>query len=266
MGDAMRTLSHSYDGSSSRNCQEPVTKSHLRHFRTSRPLVLACCIGIAVSLASIEIPARAAQAAPSSWSISASPNPVGNYNDYLNSVSCMSTSFCMAVGYFNTGKAYRTLAESWNGSAWSIVASPNETTSNDLKAVSCSSATSCMAVGYYSEASGLQQGLIESWNGSVWSIDSSPNPGGANILWSVSCPDSKSCMAAGYYASQGSEAVFEQTLIESWNGTVWSVTPSPDQGEQTPLITTCKGYRVTARRTAWPWVTTTPFHRESCNL
>jgi hypothetical protein len=36
----------------------------------------------------------------------------------LNGVSCTSTSSCMAVG--NEG----TLAEAWNGTAWSVVKTP----------------------------------------------------------------------------------------------------------------------------------------------
>jgi hypothetical protein len=55
----------------------------------------------------------------------------------------------------------RTLVESWNGTTWAIVASPNHgTDSNLLIGVACSSSTSCTGVGGYA-ISGTYQNLIE---------------------------------------------------------------------------------------------------------
>jgi hypothetical protein len=49
------------------------------------------------------------------WSIVASPN-AGTSDDALNSVSCVSASDCVAVGYTDTGNSgYRTLVLSLTG-------------------------------------------------------------------------------------------------------------------------------------------------------
>ena len=79
-------------------------------------------------------------------------------------MSCSGPSACIAVGLYDTPEpypqirtAYQTLIESWNGSAWSIVPSPNASQINLLLGVSCSSSSTCTAVGYY----GSSQTLIE---------------------------------------------------------------------------------------------------------
>jgi hypothetical protein len=76
------------------------------------------------------------------------------------------------VGFFrNASSVPQTLVESWNGSTWAIVASPNQgTDSNLLIGVACSSSTSCTGVGGYA-ISGTYQNLIET--GPASSVSSS---------------------------------------------------------------------------------------------
>ena len=58
----------------------------------------------------------------------------------------------------------QTLIESWNGTAWSLVPSPdNGTIPNDLTGVACISSSSCQAVGFSGLGSAEDQTLIESW-------------------------------------------------------------------------------------------------------
>lgn len=62
----------------------------------------------------------------------------------------------------------------------------------------------------------------------AWSVVPSPNHGtGPNQLFGVSCASSSSCTAVGTYTNSSS---FNQTLAESWNGTKWSIKPSPNRG------------------------------------
>ncbi len=148
----------------------------------------------------------------SSWSIVASPNPTGSSYTSLSGVSCTSASFCMATGTYYTSSGGGTLAESWNGTSWSIVASPNPTSGNytSLSGVSCTSASFCMATGGYSASSGGDT-LAESWNGSSWSLDLPIDPAGAvnASLNGVSC-EATICTAAGSFKGTGSS----QTLVE----------------------------------------------------
>jgi hypothetical protein len=99
------------------------------------------------------------------WSIVPSPN-AGTSDNVLNSVSCVSASDCVAVGYTDT-VAYETLVMVWDGIDWSIVPSPNAGTSDDaLNSVSCVSAADCVAVGYTYTGSAYET-LVVSLTGPV---------------------------------------------------------------------------------------------------
>src|SRR5579872_4700213 len=83
------------------------------------------------------------------YHVMASPNGTG-HND-LFATSALSASDVWAVGVQTTGSYDRTLAEHWNGSVWSIVPTPNPTTtySDDLNGVVAISATDVWVVGDY---------------------------------------------------------------------------------------------------------------------
>ena len=156
------------------------------------------------------------------WSIEASPDTSSSQINILNAVSCTGSSSCMAVGSSDTGMIDQTLIESWNGGVWSIVPSPDtsSTASNELWGVSCTSATACTAVGDVDNDSVVQT-LVESWNGVAWSIVPSPDtsPSTYNSLHAVSCTGPTSCMAVGVQNVAGAN----QTLVEAWNGVAWSI-------------------------------------------
>jgi hypothetical protein len=163
------------------------------------------------------------------WKIARSPNVPGEANE-LTAVSCTGTAECVAVGR-SAGNQLQPLIESWDGSGWSIAPSPSPSpTGNNLNGVSCPDQTHCTAVGAVEEGAD-QQTLIESWNGTTWSVVPSPSPSPTgNFLSGVSCSDQTHCMAVGS-AQVGTNG--QQTLIESWDGTSWSVVPSPDVATST---------------------------------
>jgi hypothetical protein len=77
------------------------------------------------------------------------------------------------------GLGISTLIEHWNGSAWSIAASPTPGAYPMLNAVAARGATDVYAVGSNEPSvnGGVEQGLILRWNGSSWSQDSDPTDG-----------------------------------------------------------------------------------------
>ena len=87
-----------------------------------------------------------------SWSISPRRNN-RTFSNLLEGVTCASASECWAVGSYDTDPNHtssQTLIEHWNGTSWSIVASPNNGMSvNLLHGVACASASECWAVGTY---------------------------------------------------------------------------------------------------------------------
>ena len=166
----------------------------------------------------------------STWSVVASPNPaeLGSLGAYLSSVSCASTTSCIAVGrYFNEGLEAKTLAESWNGSGWTIQSSPNASgeKQNSLLSISCSSPAVCTAVGYSSPSYGSARTttLGERWNGSEWSLQSTPNPQlppapvNEAQLEGVSCASSTMCIAVG------NDHHTEKGFAQLWDGSKWKV-------------------------------------------
>jgi hypothetical protein len=115
----------------------------------------------------------------STWSIQTIPNPSSSLQNGLNRVSCVSSSACVAVGYYNKASGPDpTLAESWNGKTWSIrsMPTPSRAIYGYLYGVACESSSACLAVGTYTNKSGVALTLAETWNGSTWSLLSSPSP------------------------------------------------------------------------------------------
>ena len=164
------------------------------------------------------------------WSVMTSPNATGANESLLSGVACSSATNCKAVGssVSSTG-TIKTLVEHWNGTSWSIVASPNSSgNSAPLSSVSCPSATSCNAVGG-SYSGGVFGTLVEHWNGTTWSIVPSPNPSGSTFasLSGVACFSSTSCDAVGAYETS---SPMNSTLVEHWNGTTWAIVASPNPG------------------------------------
>ena len=165
----------------------------------------------------------------SAWSIVPSSNQ-GTRNNELNGVSCVSITWCQAVGDYDNGSgATQNLAEIWNGTSWSIIPSRDQGTgSNSIDNVTCISTTWCTAVGSFVNSASVTQSLIETWNGTTWSIVSSPDQGvHDNFLDNLWCGSTTFCTAAGYYYN-GSATT--QTLVESWNGSTWTIVPTPDRG------------------------------------
>ena len=97
-------------------------------------LVASVVVGVAPS----------AGATSPSWSIvpSPSPSPAPRLGNTLDAVSCVTATDCFAVGDTDTyirGAGVKTLVERWDGTSWSVVASPNSATAvgSELNGVSC---------------------------------------------------------------------------------------------------------------------------------
>lgn len=155
-----------------------------------------------------------------------SPNTSAVLDNVLESVDCVSDSFCMAVGHANDGISDRTLVLRWDGDSWSILPSPNASPSQQsLKSVTCESTSFCIAVGFSFGGSGLEA-LVLLWDGTDWSIvpGLSTAPGTTTSLHSVSCVSTSSCVAVGNIWS----GPVSQTLVARWDGAVWTQVSSPN--------------------------------------
>jgi hypothetical protein len=115
-----------------------------------------------------------------------------------------------------------TLIEHWNGSSWSVVASPTATVAGtNLREVSAVSANDVWAVG------GPLNGaaLVEHWDGTSWSVVSSPAFAGVGLV-AVSADASNDVWPVSA-ASMGSGAPISGPPVPQFNGTSWSLATIP---------------------------------------
>ncbi len=160
------------------------------------------------------------------WSIAPTPN-AGVGENVLTAVSGSASDDVWQVGHFVFGTEHRTLVQHWEGEAWSLVDSPNTNKRlNDLAGVAAISPTDAWAVGDASSGLLDQTTLTLHWDGVSWAIVPSPSPGTAGLNWlrAVSAISTDDVWAVGGSWSGGPH----QTVALHWDGTTWSVIPSPN--------------------------------------
>jgi hypothetical protein len=114
------------------------------------------------------------------WSLMDTPDPDGTgegAQNQLLGVTCVSTSDCWGVGTYGSisGGVGVILNEAlrWNGTAWSLVSTPDpggtsDLDANNLFAVRCTSATNCWAVGDAHAKGAEYHNEALRWNGTKW--------------------------------------------------------------------------------------------------
>ncbi len=159
-----------------------------------------------------------------SWSITAAPDRSASANGFLSGVSCVSPTFCVAVGGDAATGTDESLVERWDGANWTIVTDASSGGLHPgLNMVSCLSTSFCSAVG--ASFAGVEVPYTEFWNGASWTIATTPAVSGATqtLFSGVSCALPTMCMAAGYQANGSASG----NLVEQWNGTAWNVQSVP---------------------------------------
>jgi hypothetical protein len=107
---------------------------------------------------------------------------------------------------------------------------------NDLASVSAASKSDAWAVGaYYPPSShNVLSTLAEHFDGTRWTAYPLPNVGvEENVLLGVSMPLTEKAWAVGFYVNGSFQ---QQTLVEHFDGKVWSVVPSPSPGNQQNIL------------------------------
>jgi hypothetical protein len=155
----------------------------------------------------------------SRWSIAPTPNRRDGSppDNQLENVTAISATDAWAVGYeseIHGLNEQRTLIEHWDGSRWSIAASPHG--NRELFGVTAVSATDVWAVGETRNFdSGVQRSLTMQWNGSAWRV--APNPNGSE----TTTPLDATSLADGHvWAAGATEQPHEcclRTLVFSTN-------------------------------------------------
>jgi hypothetical protein len=144
----------------------------------------------------------------------------------LTGASYVSASQTWAVGSVSSqGSANRTLTERFDGSAWSVVASPNQGSGNNsLNGVSMIPGAG-WAVGY--AQNGPFQPLALQWNGTQWSTVSSGSFAHDALFTGVDTLAGGSAWAVGFQLTADGT---RRTLIEHSTGGALTTVTSPNDG------------------------------------
>jgi hypothetical protein len=159
------------------------------------------------------------------WIITPTPNPFPG-SDHLKKVTAVSANDVWAIGGHGV-----TYSLHWDGATWKTVPTPNPGVINYLDDIAAVSANDIWAVGSLDEGGASRiHTLIAHWDGTSWTRTPSPNvlmssgsayPSRLNALEVISAND---IWAVGEYII-GNQFL---TLIEHWDGTRWSIVPSPN--------------------------------------
>ena len=162
------------------------------------------------------------------WSTPAPASPNGT----LNSVSCTSATFCVALS--------SQLAVTWNGHSWSapvaVGPAPTGPTGGRYE-VSCVSPTFCASVN--------TAGVVSLFDGTTWGHDAVVDDGtAAKPVQNVSCASTTFCVVV---SATGNIAMFD--------GTTWSRRTSPSRSPlhsvSCPLATFCMATDLTGNSLIW---------------
>jgi hypothetical protein len=111
------------------------------------------------------------------------------------------------------------LVANWNGATWNAVTVPLPTSSASLSGVTATSASNVWAVG----SNGASPFALH-FDGTSWTLSNLATPSGVSnpVINAVSATSPNDVWAVGENG-----ATTAATVIEHWNGTAWSIVPSP---------------------------------------
>jgi hypothetical protein len=182
----------------------------------------------------------------SAWAASSSFTAMGG-DTYAVGVADISPTDAYAIGD-NTPAASGELAQ-WNGITWNKVTYPLPTSTgfpNTLNAISADGPNDVWIIGSYMiqvSATNLRyETFSDHWNGNTWSVVPMPLVSGSDNLLAYEFSSMDAISPANVWAVGGSgDHVIgiggspSNTLIEHWNGTAWSIVPSPSPGTNNAL-------------------------------
>jgi hypothetical protein len=165
---------------------------------------------LALAAAAFAAPGANAAWTAASWTLPAT-------DSQFQGSSCSSSTFCVFAGV-QTGGATRGLLYRLLGTTYSATTPASST--SEFYGASCTG-TVCMTVGT-DFAAGTPGRAERTTNGSTWASTSFAAAPSATITVprSVSCPGTTTCAAVGRFQT----ATSDTGLIETWNGTSWTLT------------------------------------------
>ncbi len=167
-----------------------------------------------------------------SWTLERTPDAPRNHDLDLEAVAAVSATDVWIVGSVSSLKGApevrsTTLTEHFDGSGWTVVASPNSARptclANHLQSVSASATGDVWAAGWVGCGKRLtsQYNLLMRWNGSGWALTRAPGTGGTpsdDTLSGVVAVSPTLAWAVGSGTDQGGD---DGGRIDAWDGVRW---------------------------------------------
>jgi hypothetical protein len=168
------------------------------------------------------------------WSLFPGPVFAAGDESSLVAMTAISADDIWAVGWLlsDNGARESLLVEHWDGTAWTP-ATVNPANAGGFLSplgIFADATNDVWVVGYSEpEVDNFQTSVLH-YDGTSWKNLPSPNVGnGPNELWGVQALAPDNVWAVGYYTPEPPPAESSTlTLIEHWDGTSWTVVPSPN--------------------------------------
>jgi hypothetical protein len=179
-----------------------------------------------------------------SWSIVPTP-PLPSGNAELIGVAGAASNDVWAVGSSPSGA----LVEHWDGTSWSLISSP-AFTGVSLNAVSADASNDVWAVGTASTIFGapFSGPAVLHFDGTGWSL---MNPNTRLDFASVTALSPTNVWAVGTVSVFFNHHLHRKAAIEHWDGTIWSIVPSPDATRSPDLDSFLSGIAAISASDIW---------------
>lgn len=150
----------------------------------------------------------------------------GSKSNALLGVAIRGTGDIWAVGYSSKGLGFRTLVEHWNGAGWSVVSARNPGPVEDVFTDAAVAPNGTIWAVGYQVAGIVTSPLVERWNGVAWKAIPAPNTGSpVGVLRDIAFSQDGTAWAVGIFQDPASG--IDLPLALHFDGSVWSITPSP---------------------------------------
>ena len=178
-----------------------------------------------------------------SWTDVPMPAPAGT--DALFDVAALAADDAWAVGARSISDGDAPAIQHWNGESWSLVPLPDlDGVYGELLGIDAVATDDVWAVGFQrgSTPGGDPRPLVLHLAGDAWHVVVTPTLSGPNAsLLDVRAIAADDVWGVGNRQPPLASQLGDRTLIEHWDGSSWSVVPSPEADDQNHGLTTVDG-------------------------
>lgn len=166
----------------------------------------------------------------STWTLVDHPTPHSHYVNFGALDARASDDVWIVGSYLDPNDVSRTLAEHWDGEAWSQVPTPNVGTGGSaLTSVAAVASNDVWASGTVTISPAKSRALTEHWDGHGWATIPPERAGKTSGFDGVATGSVSDIWAVGFFSNSPDAGL--RTLVEQSDGTAFTKVPSPNANE-----------------------------------